>query len=162
MSELSTLLNEYAAYNLWANQRFVQRLLEEPAALLDAETASSFPSLRRTVLHIRDAENAWMCRLDNVPVPWPAEDSFDLEGLLRTSQRLHRMVAMTSPDILLEERSYRTLKGDPQRSSVWRMLHHCFNHSTQHRGQLITMMRALGMDRVPGTDLVLYQRTLTA
>jgi uncharacterized damage-inducible protein DinB len=162
MSELLTLLREYADYNLWANKRFVDRLCGAPEALLDAEVVSSFPSLRKTVLHIRDAENAWMCRLDNMPVPWPAEDSFDLEGLLRTSQRLQRMVAMTRPDILLEERTYRTLKGDEQRSPVWRMLHHCFNHSTQHRGQLITMMRGLGMDRVPGTDLVLYQRTLTA
>ena len=102
MSELLTLLREYADYNLWANKRFVDRLCGAPEALLDAEVVSSFPSLRKTVLHIRDAENAWMCRLDNMPVPWPAEDSFDLEGRLRTRQRLQRMVAMTRNDILLE------------------------------------------------------------
>jgi uncharacterized damage-inducible protein DinB len=37
---------------------------------------------------------------------------------------------------------------------------HCFNHSTQHRGQLITMMRTLGLDRIPATDLIVYQRSL--
>ncbi len=162
MSELSILLNEYSDYNLWANKRFVDRLREEPEAALDAEVASSFPSLRKTVLHIRDAENAWMCRLNNMPVQWPAEDTTDLEGLVRTSTRLRQLVSDLGEDGLLEERVYSTLKGDPQRSSVWRMLHHCFNHGTQHRGQLITMMRGLGMERVPANDLVLYQRTLTA
>lgn len=157
-----SLLHEYAAYDLWANERFVERLDREPAGVLDAVVPSSFPSLRSTILHIRDAENAWMCRIQGVPVPWPAEATTDLDGLVRVSKRLHALVMGTNEGVLQEIREYKTLKGDPQRSSVWRMLHHCFNHSTQHRGQLITMMRALGITDIPANDLVVFQRRVTA
>ncbi len=162
MSDLLPLLREYANYNLWANQRFVERLQQEPEVVLDAAVVSSFPSVRKTVLHVRDAENAWMCRLNNAPVPWPADDTHDLGGLLRVSARLRDLVVSYDAADLHQERIYKTLKGDEQRSPVWRMLHHCFNHSTQHRGQLITLMRTLGLERIPANDLVLYQRTLTA
>lgn len=157
-----TLLHEYAAYDLWANARFVERLKREPDGVLDATVQSSFPSLRATVLHVRDAENAWMCRIQGLPVPWPADGSTDLDGLVRVSERFHDLVLGMDEATMREIREYKTLKGDPQRSSVWRMLHHCFNHSTQHRGQLITMMRVLGLGDIPPNDLVVYQRTLTA
>ena len=162
MSAIAALLYEYAAYDLWANTRFVDRLRREPDAILDVQTPNSFPSLRKTVLHIRDAENAWMCRLLGEPVPWPADEGDDLDGLLRVSKRLHDLTLSYDEAALHGEREYRTLKGDPFRSMVWRMLHHCFNHSTQHRGQLITMMRALDLAEIPANDLVVFQRTLTA
>jgi uncharacterized damage-inducible protein DinB len=38
------------------------------------------------------------------------------------------------------------------------MLLHCFNHSTQHRGQVITMMRTVGLVDIPANDLVVFQR----
>lgn len=162
MPTLATLLREYADYDLWANTRFVERLAREPDDVLDAPVASSFPSLRKTVLHIRDAENAWLCRLMGQPVPWPADGTIDLNGLLRVSRELHAFVHGCSDADLSGMREYKTLKGDPQRSLVWRMLHHCFNHSTQHRGQIITMMRSLGLTEIPANDLVAFQRTLTA
>jgi uncharacterized damage-inducible protein DinB len=43
---------------------------------------------------------------------------------------------------------------------AWQLILHCLNHSTQHRGQLISQMRALGMEDIPANDLVVYQRTL--
>lgn len=156
-----TLMHEYARYNLWANTRFVARLKAEPDAVLDAPVPSSFPNLRKTLLHIRDAENAWTCRLKNEEVPWPADVDLAISSLLPFSKRLHDLVLGYDEQLLDEQRSYKTLKGDPQRSLVWRMLHHCFNHSTQHRGQIITQMRALGLGDIPANDLVVYQRILT-
>ncbi len=40
--------------------------------------------------------------------------------------------------------------------AVNNMLHHIFNHATYHRGQLITMLRQLGADKIPGTDFSLF------
>lgn len=161
MPSTTALLREYADYDLWANTRFVERLAREPDNVLDAPVASSFPSLRKTVLHIRDAENAWLCRLMGQPVPWPADDTIDMNGLLRVSRELHAFTHGCAEADLDGPREFKTLKGDPQQSRVWRMLHHCFNHSTQHRGQLITMMRSLGLADIPANDLVAFQRTLT-
>jgi len=158
---MTTLLHEYSRYNLWANTRFIERLRAEPYAVLDAPVPSSFPTLRKTMLHIRDAENAWTCRLRGEEVPWPAAPDLDITGLLPFSKRFQDLVLGYDEQLLAEHRSYKTLKGDPQQSLVWRMVHHCFNHSTHHRGQIITQMRALGLEDIPANDLVVYQRTLT-
>src|SRR5690606_37807539 len=71
--QLHELLAHYAGYDLWANHRFVERLEQETDELLDREVKSSFPSLRETVLHIRNAEHTWLCRIKGEAYQWPAE-----------------------------------------------------------------------------------------
>lgn len=159
---IATILHEYANYDSWANERFIERLAKEPDAVLDAHAPSSFPTLRRTLLHIRDAECAWTCRIAGEPVRWPAEESMDVRTLAAHNRRLLELVMGMDDAALLGERGYRDLKGNEHRGIVWRMLMHCFNHSTQHRGQLITQMRQLGLEDVPANDLVVYQRSLAA
>lgn len=155
----ATILHELAAYNQWAHARFLDRLGREPEAVLDAPAPSSFPSLRLTLLHIRNAECAWHCRIAGEPVRWPAEESTDIGTLATHTGRLHDLVMGMDEGALHGERVYQDLKGNAHRSTVWRMLLHCFNHSTQHRGQLITQMRQLGLDDVPANDLVVFQRS---
>jgi uncharacterized damage-inducible protein DinB len=53
---------------------------------------------------------------------------------------------------------YPDLRGNLHRQPVWQLLLHCFNHSTQHRGQVITLMRTLGLGDIPANDLVVFQR----
>jgi len=36
------------------------------------------------------------------------------------------------------------------------MIHHCMNHSTYHRGQLITIGRQAGLQDPPRTDFIYY------
>jgi len=157
---IATLLHECAAYGLWANERFVERLSREPDSTLDANAPSSFPTLRRTLLHIRDAESAWTCRILGEPVQWPAEPGMAIDTLLHQSRRLHALVTSMDDHALGGERAYKDLKGNEHRSAVWRMLMHCLNHSTKHRGQLITQMRQLGLEEIPANDLIVYQRSL--
>lgn len=157
---IKPLLDQYADYDLWANSRFVERLQREPDAVLDHPVPSSFPSLRATILHIRDAENAWLCRLMGTDVSWPAEEARSIDGLLKFSARLRDLVHGMDDGALLADRTYKDLRGNQHSQPAWTMLMHCFNHSTQHRGQLITMMRALQLDGIPANDLVVYQRSL--
>ncbi|MBK8227881.1 MAG: DinB family protein [Flavobacteriales bacterium] len=159
---MMTLLREFADYDHWANTRFVERLTEESEETLDALAPSSFPSLRKTVLHIRDAECAWTHRLQGTPVRWPAEPSMAVGTLITHCERLRELVHGMDEAGFASERAYRDLKGNEHRSPVWRMLLHCFNHSTQHRGQLITQMRMLELERIPANDLVVFQRSLPA
>jgi len=155
------LLDQLAAYTLWANTRFVDRLKVEPDDILDRPVTSSFPSLRSTMLHIRDAENAWTLRLLGIsPVPWPAEEGRDVSSLLTYTRRLHDLVLDMHEATVQEVVEYQDLRGNRHQQVCWQMLLHCFNHGTQHRGQLITMMRALGLEGMPANDLVVYQRSL--
>jgi uncharacterized damage-inducible protein DinB len=158
---MKQLLEHYADYDLWANTRFLERLQRESDTVLDKPVPNSFPNLRATVLHIRDAEHAWWCRLIGSPVRWPAEEDRALATLLPHTKRLHALVHKMDPGALYTEHVYHDLRGNAHRQPAWMMLLHCLNHSTQHRGQLITMMRAIGLQDIPANDLVVYQRTLT-
>ncbi len=155
-----SLIDHLSAFDLWANTLFVRRLDREPDDVLDRAVPSSFPTLRRTILHIRDAEAAWTDRILKQPQRWPAEEGTAIGSLLTHSTRLRDHVARMTPAALEKVIAYQDLRGNTHQQPVWQMLMHCFNHSTYHRGQLVTMMHALGMDEVPHSDLVIFQRSL--
>lgn len=158
--QIHALLDQYAAYDLWANTLFVKRLDREPEELLDRPAPSSFPSLRGTLLHIRDAHHVWWCRLNGREHQWPAEDDSSISTLLKHAAMLRDHVARSSDPDLVKERNYIDLKGNAHRQPVWQMLMHGFNHASYHRGQVVTLMHALGLQDVPRTDLVVFQRSL--
>ena len=157
---IKPILDHYADYDLWANTRFVERLKVGSSAVLDASAPGSFPSLRATLLHIRDAENAWWGRLTGTPTKWPAEESQDIASLVRHAERFNALVHERDEGALMEERTYKDLKGNVHVQLTWQMVMHCLNHSTQHRGQVITQMRSPGLADIPANDLVVYQRSL--
>lgn len=159
-TDLRAAIDQYSAYDLWANTLFVRRLDREPDDLLDRETPSSFPSLRATILHVRNAEAAWLARITGAQPKWPASEETGISDLLTHSARMRDHVALMTDAAMQKIIAYQDLKGNNHQQAAWQMLMHCFNHGTYHRGQLVTMMRALGMDEVPHSDLVIYQRSL--
>ena len=60
---MKELLQQYAAYNIWATQRILDVILALPEEKQLAEVPSSFNSLYRTVLHMWDAESGWWQRM---------------------------------------------------------------------------------------------------
>lgn len=154
------LIKHYAEYDQWANTRLVERLQREPDAVLDASVKSSFPSLRDTLMHIRNAEHVWLQRLLGVRHNWPAEADRSLATLLKHNELLLAHVRSLDDAALERICTYHDLRGNAHEQPVWQMLMHCFNHSSYHRGQVITLMRALDLDEVPATDLIVYQRSL--
>jgi len=41
---------------------------------------------------------------------------------------------------------------------VCQMILHVFNHGTYHRGQLVNMLRQLGIEKIPQTDFIVWSR----
>jgi uncharacterized damage-inducible protein DinB len=130
-----------------------------------AEVPSSYPSLYKTVLHIWDAESGWWQRLKlQERVIFPSENengSFkDIAGsLLQQSRQWEEWVNSTS-DLMLEHVfQYTDRKGTQYKMPVYQMVHHVFNHGTYHRGQLINMLRQLGVNKLPSTDFSLWVRS---
>jgi uncharacterized damage-inducible protein DinB len=39
---------------------------------------------------------------------------------------------------------------------------HVLNHGTYHRGQLVNMLRQLGIEKIPQTDFIVWSRSATA
>jgi uncharacterized damage-inducible protein DinB len=153
-----SLIDQYSAYNVWANTRIVDRVLREDPALLDVPVKSSFPSLRSTFMHIRNAEAAWRARLAGEPQRWPADDTEEIGTFLKHVMAMRDHVRTMDEPTLLGMCTYKDLKGNEWTQIRSEMLMHCFNHGSYHRGQIVTMLRQLDLSDIPQLDLIAYQR----
>ena len=156
-------IRELYAFNRWANRR----LLEAAAALDDDALArdlgSSFPSVLATLAHIVGADWAWLRRwAGESPRAAPAE--WALTSLAAIRERWEEVEAERSAvlaeldDQALErEVDYRNMAGVAYTSRMDEMLRHVVDHSTYHRGQVVTMLRQLGATP-PATGLIVFYR----
>jgi uncharacterized damage-inducible protein DinB len=58
---------------------------------------------------------------------------------------------------LAAELPFKLLSGDPSSLPLVDQIHHVANHSTMHRGQVVGMIRQMGI-APPSTDLLFYLR----
>ncbi|MCC7245000.1 MAG: DinB family protein [Saprospiraceae bacterium] len=163
---MKNILTTYTAFNLWANEVMINWLKAYPEALLTEPTPSSFPTLRETLLHIWSAEKAWLERLRNEPTStflqfeYQGDNQGIFEGLLAKSTDFNAYCQSLSDSDWQQAVPFRLLNGTEDARPRHDMVHHCMNHSTYHRGQLVTMGRALGMENPPSTDQMRYFRSL--
>jgi len=161
---MKELLKQYAAYNIWASQRIFDTIIALPEEKQLAEVPSSFTSLYKTVLHMLDAENIWWQRMKlQERIVVPSENftgSFQelSNTLLQQSRQWEEWVSSASDLSLDHVFQYYNNKKEHFKMPVYQMIHHVFNHGTYHRGQLITMLRQLGVDKLPQTDFLLWTR----
>ena len=162
---MKDLLSYYCQYNIWANKKMLDFFGKQPEALLSKTIENSFPSIRETALHILSAEQSWLARMEVQPDNnRRVEDDFDftkaiLTTLVKTSSNFADFVQQQEDEFFTRELSYHTWDGTSWSMPPKIMIHHCMNHSTYHRGQLITLARQLGMkEGVPSTDILYYSR----
>ena len=108
-----------------------------------------------------DAEMIWLSRLEGTKLSWPPTAQFKdpaIDDFLKTSGELLNFVESKSEEYIHAETSFKDSKGNPYHMNNAGILMHVMNHSTFHRGQLVTMMRELGITELPQTDLIKYLR----
>lgn len=163
---MKDLLLSLASYNYWANQRLmdaIENSLDEKQ--LDQTIVSSFDSIRKTIYHLWDAENIWLRRWNNVPIDgWPSRNfsgniTTCKNELLGNSKALLEYISDHEEEELKKTFSFKLMNGTEGNSSYWESVQHIFNHSTFHRGQLVTMLRQVGITEIPQTDYIAYVRT---
>lgn len=158
-----SLISDYAVYNAWANRRLVEWLQTKPAALMEQDVPSSFPSLKETLVHIWDTQRFWLAIVQQVPLPvsfrqvgffGTLEEVFT--GIVEQSERVAAYVqSLTEAD--LEEEIYLTTPWFSGAETRISFIHHCMNHSTYHRGQVVTIGRNVGLTDAPMTDYNFYR-----
>jgi uncharacterized damage-inducible protein DinB len=155
---MKQLLKQYAAYNAWANQRILDVILALTEEKQVAEIPSSFNSLMKTVLHMLDAESIWWQRMKMQERFTRPSEGFTgtmkdaATSLLQQSRQWEEWVANVSDLMLDHVFEYRNIKGEQLKLPIYQMLQHVSNHSTYHRGQLITMLNQSGAEKLPSTD----------
>ena len=128
------------------------------------EIVSSFPSLRKTVYHIWDAEFIWLKRLSGESLSsgpsklFKGKFSEASEEIKLINHSFIEFVKKTEGEKLSSDFTYKNIEGKPFSNPVWESVLHCVNHSTYHRGQIVTMLRQLGITNIPSTDFISYCR----
>ena len=161
---MKELLRQYAAYNAWANRKLFELILTLSEEKHTAEVPCSFPSLHKTILHMHDAESIWWQRLkmqERIVVP-----SETMKGklpeiansLLNQSKQWEEWVNTASDQSLDHVCQYQNSKREHFKQPVYQMVMQVCNHGTYHRGQLVSMLRQLGVEKIPQTDFIVWAR----
>lgn len=154
-------IRELYAYTTWANDRVLGAVATLDAAAFTRDLGSSFPSVRDTLLHLLAVDWVWLARWQGES-PSAMPDSWDLSSFaairakwLEVQRARAGFVAGLSDADLVRPLPYRTRKGEAHVNTYGEMLRHVVNHTTHHRGQLVTMLRQLGRPGVD-TDLIVF------
>lgn len=163
---MKELLLNFTKYNLWANTKITAFLQKLSPPLLDKELISSFKTIRGTVYHICDAEQIWYNRLAGISFSsWPSEsfngtDTDFMKLFTEQSRKFTEYAESKSESELLDRIDYKSLEGKEFTSKISDIVLHCMNHSTFHRGQIVTMLRNVGFTELGSTDYIMYSREM--
>lgn len=137
-------LKHLLAYNIWANRKMIDAFA---AQALDENVLTE---ARRFMSHLLLAEREWFARLDGKDSTgfdfWQSLSIDDCRKLhARNEEDYTRLLAsVSSDDDLNRNVSYKNSKGVSYQNTIREILTHVFHHSTYHRGQVATAMRANG------------------
>jgi uncharacterized damage-inducible protein DinB len=161
---MKELLQQYAAYNSWANQQLLETVLKLPEEMHLKETSSSFANLHATILHMWDAESIWWQRMKLQETVTPPSVNFKgstrdvVSALLHQNMLWESWVKNATEAALQHVFQYYNSKREYFKQPVYQALMQAFNHNTYHRGQIVTMLRAFNVDKIQNTDYISWTR----
>ena len=154
------------SYTEWVNSR----VLDAAGALAPEELLRdvriSYKSILGTLLHMAGAEWIWLERWHgnspvgpNVWAGWTPDDARSLQQVREKWQsviaRRQAYLETVSDAALASELGYKRFTGEDYSLPLGQQMQHVVNHATLHRGQVVGMIRQLGIVP-PSTDLLFY------
>jgi uncharacterized damage-inducible protein DinB len=161
---MKELLLNYARYNLWANKRICDFLLEAEEEKLNREIVSSFASIKKTCAHVLGAETIWVMRLHGTspsssPVKSEEMTMAEIAQMwMNKSKEIITFIENQTEKELAEMLTYKNIAGEGFTNSIRDIMQHVMNHGTYHRGQIITMLRQAGYTNLFSTDYIAFCR----
>lgn len=148
-------------YIYWARDRVlgIVDTLDQEAFTRDMKNSTG--SIHETLVHMFGSERLWSTRWKGEsPKGRERPEDYPTAAAVRarwseTERDIRQILgAMKSGD---EQRlvQYTTLEGAPVAYPWWQTAMQVTNHSSYHRGQVITMLRQQGV-AATGTDLIMY------
>jgi uncharacterized damage-inducible protein DinB len=148
-------------YTEWANQL----ALDAAERLSDEQQKYDFKishgSIHGTLAHMAGAEWIWLERWGGRSPSriLTAEDFIDIPAIRARWRQIEEerqaLLDSLGEEELGRDLSYRNLKGEPFTLPLVVQMQHVVNHATQHRGQVVGMIRQLGV-QPPAVDLLYY------
>ncbi len=166
MSNIRQLLLSDIDYCAWANREILNACSALSPSQLEQDLGASHSSVLQTLRHIFYSERVWRDRLlaNALPPlievgdqrifgdPPPEPDFSELQQRWPDVDRTLRQWLLALPETgLTNQLSCRRPDGTHLYLTIWEIVTHNVNHSTLHRGQIISMLRALGT-KPPNVD----------
>ena len=155
-------------YTEWANELVLSAAAELSDENLRRDVGISHGSIFGTLRHMAGAEWIWLERWHgHSPAGkeawtlWTDEGCPDVAKLnerwREVVDRRTRFISELDESRLMAELPFKLLSGDPNSMRLVDQMQHVANHATLHRGQVVGMIRQLGI-APPSTDLLFYLR----
>lgn len=155
-------------YTEWANGLAFDAAVALSEEHLRHDFKISHNSIFGTLLHMAGAEWIWLERWHghspagkDAWALWKTDSCADLDTLNQrwreVVNRRTELIAGLDESRLAAELPFRLLSGDASSMRLVDQMQHVANHATLHRGQVVGMIRQLGLDP-PSTDLLFYLR----
>lgn len=149
------------AYNEWATTRLVDTARALSPAAFARDMRSSHRSVRGTLVHILWAEWIWLRRWwgESPKHVFAEEEYSDVAAVMSRWDVVKRdqrdFIATLTDNHLRARVSYENLLGECWEYMLGHMMQHVVNHSSYHRGQVVTLLRQQGMSPPP-TDFLVF------
>lgn len=152
-----------AAYSAWASNRVFDAVSGMPEQDTVKDLHSSHKSILGTLVHMVSAERIWLSRLQGsgeAPL-LEVSDAPSVKTLRviweQVGHDMAKFVGGMSDKKLAESLTAPSPRGEIFTHQYSQVLAHVVDHSTYHRGQVITLMRQLGVVP-PNTGLITFFR----
>jgi uncharacterized damage-inducible protein DinB len=153
---------ELAGYINWADDTAMDWLTQINDEQWNQAAVSSFDSVKQTALHMVSAKKIWLDFWTNAPNPVYLSSEFKgtKEDLIVTWKKASEDLMHFIEDYPVENyNKVLTIKKPNGRLSTMefrKTFPHMVNHSSYHRGQLVTLLRQAGFSNFSNTDLFTY------
>ncbi len=151
------------AFNSWATNRILEALAGLTDEQYRRDMKASHGNIHNTLAHIAGAEKIWLERWTGKPNPafLKPEEVPSLHDVRTLWENVGYATAgffgsMTDRK-LQETFTMTTSSGERHTHTIAQALLHLVDHSTYHRGQIITMMRQMGITP-PTTSMIVFFR----
>jgi uncharacterized damage-inducible protein DinB len=147
-------------YSGWASRKVLEAALALPPEDLAKPMSVSHESIAKTLTHIYFADAIWYSRIADSSYPVPSHDALpSLEFVIQEWPRLQvkweAWSDTASDEDVARQVAFKSRFVGNAGLPAWQIVMHVVNHATLHRGQIVAMLRQLGMTP-PATDIVFY------
>jgi uncharacterized damage-inducible protein DinB len=151
------------AYTAWASHKILDAAQRLPPQQLHQPTGISHQSIAGTLNHIYWADRAWFERIADPGAPLPAPTSWEetRQAWPELLGRWQQWAAERADGDFDRAIEYQSLTGGRASTRLDQIVMHVVNHATLHRGQVMGMLRQLGVEP-PHTDMIYFFREQAA
>lgn len=161
-TDLKVYFIELAEFTNWADDYIINWLTQITDKQWNKTAISSFGSIRDTAMHIVSAKKIWLDFWTNAPNPVYLSVAFtgtrlELIDIWKTvSAKLKSFIENYPIENYTNAIGVKKPNGELSTMEFRKTFPHMINHSTYHRGQLVTLLRQSGFSNLSNTDLFTY------